>query len=140
MTMIATLPAGQPMPVWAGGARQQRGRTAYHTGLAAEESVARDYGRRGRTVAARRWRGLSGEIDLVVRDGEGFVFVEVKQARTFDLAAERLSRRQMDRICLAAQEFVGTQPRGSLTDMRFDLALVDGQGRVQVIENAFWES
>ncbi len=28
-------------------------------------------------------------------------------------------------------------PDGALTEMRFDLALVDGQGEVRVIENAF---
>jgi putative endonuclease len=88
-------------------------------------------------VAARRWRGPSGEIDLILHDGDGFIFVEVKKARKHDQAAERLSQRQMSRIAMAAQEFVGTCPRGSLTDMRFDLALVDGQGQVKVIENLY---
>jgi putative endonuclease len=139
MTIAATLPPGGAMPVWAGGGRAARGAMAYRTGLVAEESVARDYGRRGLPVVARRWRGLSGEIDLILRDGAGFVFVEVKKAASFAVAAERLTRKQMKRIFGAAQEFVGTQPLGSLTDMRFDLALVDGRGRVQVMENALWD-
>jgi putative endonuclease len=86
---------------------------------------------------AERWRGAAGEIDLVVREGARVVFVEVKAARSFDSAAQRLGRRQMDRLCAAAEEFVGQEPAGLLTEMRFDLALVDGSGRVRVIENAF---
>ena len=85
----------------------------------------------------RRWRGQGGEIDLILRDGDGLIFVEVKQSRCLARAAESLSHRQMQRICASAEEFLGTQPRGSLTDVRFDLALVDQRGDMQIIENAF---
>ena len=71
-----------------------------------------------------------------MRDGDGLIFVEVKKSRSFQRAAERLSRQQMNRIISAAEEFLGTQPRGSLTDVRFDLAMVDGYGQIRVIENA----
>lgn len=120
--------------------RQQRGATGYQAGLAAEDSVARTYEDRGYQVAHQRWRGGAGEIDLIARDGEALVFIEVKKSANFARAAERLGRRQMDRLCLAAQEFCAGEPRGLLTDMRFDLALVDGQGRVHIIENAFGEA
>ena len=116
------------------------GRTAYHAGLAAEDIVARDYARRGRPVAHRRWRGEGGEIDLIVREGDCVVFVEVKKSKSFDAAALRLGRRQMDRLCMAATEFLAGEPRGQLTDMRFDLALIDGRGAMRIIENAFGES
>jgi putative endonuclease len=43
----------------------------------------------------------------------------------------------MDRIYGAGAEFLATQPRGQLTDVRIDLVLVDDMGRVDVIENAF---
>lgn len=116
------------------------GSVGYYAGLVAEDVVAHDYARRGRAVAARRWRGKGGEIDLIVRDGDCVVFVEVKKSRDFARAAGRLSRRQMDRLCVAATEFIGTEPKGQLTDMRFDLAMVNGQGAVQIIENAFMEA
>lgn len=115
------------------------GQVGYHAGRVAEDIVASDYARRGRVEAARRWRGSAGEIDLVVQDGDGFVFVEVKKSRSFERAASRLSRRQMNRICGAATEFVAKQPAGLMTDMRFDVALVDDRGRVQIVENAFAE-
>ncbi|MEP5732110.1 MAG: YraN family protein [Sulfitobacter sp.] len=117
--------------------RHFRGKVAYHAGAAAENRIAEDYERRGFAVARRRWRGAGGEIDLIVRDGAGLIFVEVKQSRCLARAAESLSQRQMTRIYASAEEFLGTEPAGSLTDVRFDVALVDGQGDMQIIENAF---
>lgn len=112
----------------------------YHAGLAAEQIVARDYERRRHTFAAQRWRGKSGEIDLIMRDGGTVIFVEVKKSKSFDAAALRLQRRQMDRLCRSASEFLAGEPLGQLTEMRFDLAMVNGDGAVKVIENAFMEA
>ncbi|ETX30949.1 hypothetical protein RISW2_00795 [Roseivivax isoporae LMG 25204] len=117
--------------------RAARGRTGHLAGLSAEARVAQHYVERGCTVADRRWRGAGGEIDLVVSDGPVTVFVEVKKGRSFAGAAERLGRRQMDRLCAAAEEYLGGLPGGLLTEMRFDVALMDAQGAVRVIENAF---
>lgn len=117
--------------------RHHRGRTAYHAGMAAEMRIAQDYERRGFAVARQRWRGKGGEIDLIIRDGSGLIFVEVKKSRSLARAAESLSARQMQRIYASAEEFLGTEPLGSLTDVRFDVALVDGTGDMQIIENAF---
>ena len=117
--------------------RRQRGAAAWASGAAAEEAVARAYEARSFAIAARRWRSLFGEIDLIVRDGATVVVVEVKKARNLEEAAHRLSRRQMDRLCAAAQAFCASEPHGALTELRFDLALVDGMGRVRVIEGAW---
>ncbi len=114
--------------------------TNYHAGLVAEDIVAADYARRGQPIAGRRWRGSGGEIDLIARDGAQVIFVEVKKSRDFARAATRLNRRQMDRLCAAASEFVADEPNGQMTDMRFDLAMVNGAGAVQIIENAFMEA
>lgn len=67
------------------------------------------------------------EIDLILRDGAALIFVEVKQSRSFARAAESLSARQMQRIYRSAEEFLAGEPAGSLTEVRFDVALVDGQ-------------
>lgn len=117
-------------------ARRLRGARANRTGQAAEAGVARLYCGRGMTIAAERWRGGGAEIDLIVRDGETVVFIEVKQSRTHAEAAERLGPAQIRRIAQAAQIFCEGEPKGQFTEMRFDLALVDGQGRIDVIENA----
>lgn len=116
------------------------GAVGYHAGLAAEDCVERAYARQGHRVTHRRWRGQSGEVDLIARDGDCVVFIEVKKSRTLEQAAWRLGRRQMDRLCSAALEFCANEPRGQLTDMRFDLALVDGRGGMRIIRNAFGEA
>lgn len=129
------------MPVLASAApaaaRGLAGQLAFLAGSAAEESVARLYEYGGMQVAARRWRGSEGEIDLIMRDGEDLVFVEVKKSKSFAAASERLSMRQMQRIYGAASEFLAGEPRGQLTNLRFDVALVNGVGEIRVVENAF---
>jgi putative endonuclease len=115
----------------------ERGRRAWHAGAAAEESVERLYLRRGMSVAARRWRKGGGEIDLILRDGPGLVFVEVKKARDFERAAARVSERQIARIHAGAELFLAGEPEGELTSCRFDVALVNDAGETRIIESAF---
>ncbi|MCC6519046.1 MAG: YraN family protein [Tabrizicola sp.] len=117
--------------------RKARGLTNYLAGHAAEASVARHYEDRGIAICARNWRGITGEIDLIGRDGDVVVFIEVKQSKTHDLAASHVSQGQIGRIFATVDEFVAGEPKGLLTDVRIDLALVDGLGRIEVVENAF---
>lgn len=113
------------------------GLTSYHKGLAAEDQVVRHYARAGIEVCARRWRGTRGEIDLIARRGDEVIFIEVKSSRTHAEAVTHLSQAQITRICETATEFLAGEPRGQLTDMRIDVALVDGSGQIAIIENAF---
>jgi len=117
--------------------RQDRGRRAYLSGQAAEASVLRAYERRGASLLNQRWRGQSGEIDMILRAPDTYVFCEVKQAASFDLALQRLHQGQMRRIYAAASEYLGLLPEGQLAPVRFDLGIVDGRGDVRILENAF---
>lgn len=108
---------------------------SYLAGHAAEDAVASHYVRRGHALVAQCWRGSRGELDLVLRDGEGLIVVEVKKARDFARAAARLSVAQLERIHGTVTEFVANEPRGQLTDVRFDLALVDATGQFEIREN-----
>lgn len=119
------------------GTRQKRGRIACLSGRMAEDGVALRYEAAGCELLERRWRGPAGEIDLIFRDRDELVFVEVKKSSSHDLAAQRLDRRQMDRICLSALDYAGRVDAGRPVAMRFDAALVDEIGRIDVIENAF---
>lgn len=112
------------------------GAVSYHSGLAAEAQVEARYLADGLALAARRWRGAAGEIDLIFRQEATVVFVEVKRAETLATAAERLGPRQMARIQTTAAEFLAGEPAGQDSDVRFDVALVDGQGRIEIIANA----
>ena len=116
--------------------RRLAGATGHRAGQAAEAIVAARYLRAGCELLAERWRGQGGEIDLVLRRGGEVIFVEVKKSRSFSRAAERLSPRQAQRLLDAAAEFLAGQPLGQETPTRFDVALVDATGAVEIIENA----
>ncbi|WP_371168433.1 YraN family protein [Aliiroseovarius sp. 2305UL8-7] len=112
------------------------GLKSYLSGQAAEQCVEADYTRRGHLVTARRWRGRHGEVDLITREGDTVVFVEVKRSRDFLRAAERITKSQLERIYATACEFLEAEPEGQLTPSRFDVALVNAQGETYIIENA----
>lgn len=129
----------RPVP----SARVHRGKRNHLAGLAAEDAVARDYAARGWRILARRWRCQGGEIDLIAGKGDDLAIVEVKCGATHDIAAGHLTESQMRRLGAAAEEYLfGTHLDGRCSctpvDMRFDLALVDGQGRIDIAEAAFF--
>ena len=115
--------------------KQITGQNNYLGGVAAEAAVEREYRAQGGDIVARRWRGRSGEIDLIFRDGNDVICVEVKKAKEFSGAAHRLSRHQLARIASAAQEFAGNETLGLLTPIRIDLALVNERGECRIIKN-----
>lgn len=113
-----------------------RGEVAYHRGLEAERSVARKYIRSGYEFVAHRERTDAGEIDLIFQRDAEFIFVEVKSSKNHATAAESLSARQVSRILLAGQSFLAKNHSGLEPNMRFDVALVDAAGQVDVLEGA----
>lgn len=118
-------------------ARRDRGKRAYNSGLAAEDRAVALYTAAGLRLLESRWRGKSGEIDLILAKGEEIVFAEVKQARTHDAAIASLRPAQMRRIHAAGSEYLAHCPKGQLTNVRFDLAVVDGAGCFNIMEGMF---
>jgi putative endonuclease len=91
----------------------------------------------GYRIIARNWRTRFGEIDIIARDGETLVFVEVKlrSSEEFGGPEGALTPAKQRRIVLAARHFLG-QTECELP-VRFDLVTVVGR-RIRVIRNAFW--
>lgn len=118
--------------------RQHRGRTAHFSGLAAEEITARWYRARGAEILATRHRTPEGEIDLIAQLDSILIFVEVKRRKNNHEFDSPVSPRQWQRLANAANHYMfsdqsqtGTQPI-----CRFDVALIDANGGIEVIENA----
>lgn len=130
----AVLPA--PVAVAPLSPRRERGLRAYLSGCAAEDAALRAYEARGAHLLEQRWRGTGGEIDLILREPDSYVFCEVKAAMSFDLALERIRQGQVQRIFTAASEYLGHTPEGQLAPVRFDLVLVNGMGDLRLMENA----
>ena len=112
------------------------GKICYHSGQAAEYQVALHYERDGWRVLQHRFKSAAGEIDLVMCRDDTLLFVEVKRARTHDIAASRISLQQIARITQCAEIFVAQNCEGQGIEMRLDAALVDGQGEIQIIPHA----
>jgi len=119
------------------GAKALRGQSAHFGGMAAEDIVAQRYERSGFCLREKRWRGPVGEIDLIFEKADALIFVEVKKAKDFAQAAARISGDQIDRILASASGYLACMPFGQLTETRFDAALVNAEGRVEIVENAF---
>ncbi|MGE3821656.1 MAG: YraN family protein [Isosphaeraceae bacterium] len=70
-----------------------------------ERAAARFLRRRGCRVVTRGYRTARGEIDLIVRDGDVLVFVEVKTRRA-GVPVEAVTLEKRRRLTRAALEFV----------------------------------
>ena len=112
------------------------GSTAYQNGLAAEDIAVRLYEAQQGRVLERRWKRRSGEIDLIVSLGGSIIFVEVKARKTLAAAAESLSKNQQLRMFNTAQLYLAESGAGLNAETRFDMVLVDRQGRTEILENA----
>ncbi|MGB0902065.1 YraN family protein [Halocynthiibacter sp.] len=114
-------------------AKTHKGQSAYLAGLAAEDQVVRHYVRQGASLLETRWRGEGGEIDLILQMADMLIFVEVKKSKTFERAVQMIRPAQLTRIMASAEEYAAQY--GQAIDMRVDAALLDQQGKIEVIEN-----
>ena len=112
------------------------GKVSYHSGQAAELQVARHWARDGWCVLKHRFKSAAGEIDLAFHRNDTVLFVELKRARTHDIAAYRISLQQIARINQSAEIFVDEHLSGQNFEMRLDASLVDLKGEIQIIPDA----
>jgi ribonuclease HII len=108
------------------------------------EAAAADYLRRaGYEILARGYRAAGGEIDLIVRRGACFVFVEVKASRR-RRPEERVDATKQRRLTRAAAQYIerfvaGVEAQAG-AEFRFDVVAVDlsmATPRIEHIEDAF---
>lgn len=97
-------------------------------GRAAEDRALKELSAAGLRLVARNFRCRLGEIDLVMREGDTLVFVEVRQRRNarFGDAAESVTAAKQRKLQAAAAMFVAWHPAWRDMPMRFDLFALDG--------------
>lgn len=109
------------------------------SGVQAERWAAHFLQQQGLILVTQNYRCRAGEIDLIMRDGEVLVFVEVRlrSNKDFGGAAASIDSRKQQRIIKTAQHYLAALP--ILPPCRFDaLLLEDPQGlQVQWLKNAF---
>ena len=117
-------------------ARQQLGKDG-------EDLACAELERLGYAIIARRYRQRAGEIDIIARDGETLVFVEVKTRDSHDFgdAAEAITpwkRRRMVRM--AVEYMMRHQIAESDGPCRFDVVSIHfdaGVAAIEIFQNAF---
>ena len=95
----------------------------------------------GYKCIARNYRCPLGEMDLIARDGETLVFVEIKtrRGRSLEYAKESVNqrkRRQLSKVALAYMKANGCAE----CKARFDVVVINldgGEQEIEVIRNAF---
>lgn len=108
-------------------------------GRKGEELAAAYLERNGYRILARNWRCPRGEIDIIARDGNELVFVEVKTRRSphFGPPAGAVDTAKQERLRLLARHYI-FETGTTAPCYRFDVAEVQpDRGHVNIIKEAF---
>ena len=109
-------------------------------GTAAEDLALRYLEARGLTLVTRNFRCHTGELDLIMRDGEQLVFVEVRSRRhtRYGTPAESVTRTKQQRLLRAAAFYLQRQRLNP--PCRFDVVAIlqaESEPQVEWIRDAF---
>ena len=106
--------------------RRGGGLLAQRRGVTGEDSAVRHLERAGYAILDRNFKTRFGEVDIVARDGQTTVFVEVKrrEADGHGRAAEFVSPAKMRKVVNAARIYAA---RYGLSErpLRFDVIAID---------------
>ena len=99
--------------------------TRARRGAQAEALAAEFLRREGLVIVAHNWRRRCGELDLVARDGDVLVFVEVRLRRRGDFggAGASITAAKRSRMIAAASAYLAGLARTPAC--RFDAVLLD---------------
>jgi len=112
-------------------------------GNRAERAAERLLTDTGMRLLARNYRCKQGELDLVMRDADTVVFVEVRYRRKnqWGSAVETVDWRKQKRLIAAAQHYLITHPHLVDQPCRFDVVAAEGNpadpGAYRWIREAF---
>lgn len=101
--------------------------TIFETGLLGEMRAARYLKKQGMRIVQGRYRVPGGEIDLIARDGETLVFVEVKYRPKGHIGdgMRAIDREKLRCVRRAAAVYLSAHPCGNV---RFDAVEITAAG------------
>ena len=87
-------------------------------------------------LVSRNYRCRRGELDLVMRDADTLVFVEVRRrtSRAFGGGLDSVDARKQARLVAAAEYYLIANRVGDDQPCRFDVVAIDGPSRRATIE------
>lgn len=111
--------------------------TTTSRGAAAEDLAQSHLEERGLTLVERNFRCRAGEIDIIMRDSDVLVFVEVRLRNREDhvTGAESITRSKLQRLARTAEMYLHMHPDAVDSECRFDVISIGNS--VEWIRNAF---
>lgn len=99
-------------------------------GRMAEDLAMRYLQRRKLTLLERNFRSRFGEIDLIMRENDTIIFIEVRARKTdaFLHPVETIDYRKRNRIRKTGQSYMQKTAAWDRFDMRFDIVTLVGGG------------
>jgi putative endonuclease len=113
------------------------GASTTESGRASEDRAVRALRERGYQIVERNYRCKLGEIDIVAREGDALVFVEVR-SRTdaaHGTALDTVTPAKQRRIARVAEHYLAAR-RPSFRACRFDVVGITG-GELTIVQDAF---
>jgi putative endonuclease len=104
-------------------------------GKTGEDLACEELERRGYAIIARRYRRRGGELDIIARDGQTIVFVEVKArgGRAFGAACEAVTANKRRTITRLALDYL-MRHRLTQRACRFDVVSIQFEAGAPVID------
>jgi putative endonuclease len=111
-------------------------------GLAGENRAAHFLRGHGYVILKRNYRTVAGEIDIIARNSDELIFIEVKHWKnlTFENLEYAINRTKQKRIIESSKKYVYENPVFADFNLRYDVILIsDNDNNIYHINNAFSE-
>ncbi|WP_455198892.1 YraN family protein [Kaarinaea lacus] len=114
-----------------------------HTGQQAEQTACQYLQSQGLSLLEKNYSCPRGEIDLIMRDRNTVVFVEVRFRRDtrFGSGAETVDRRKQNKLLATAAHYLQQNPKAARSACRFDVISLtandSGEQQMDWIADAF---
>jgi putative endonuclease len=94
---------------------------------------------RGLKLIERNWRCKSGELDLVMHEGDTVVVCEVRSRSREDYgdASETVDARKRGKLIRATSLWQARRPQWAEAPLRFDVVTLDRDGNIAWLQEAF---
>ncbi len=117
-------------------------RNSYQQGQVAEQLALRYLEQQGLRLVKKNFHSQRGEIDIIMRQDDTLVFVEVRQRsrRHYGSALESITPKKQQRIIQTAHYYLQQHPQQQNDPCRFDVVVIEpqsGEEKIQWIKNAF---
>ena len=109
-----------------------------HQGYQVEQQAKRFLTQKGLIYLSQHFQCRFGEIDLIMKDNDTLVFIEVRsrKATSYSNALESISLNKQRKLIKTIHVYLYTHQLPHLTDSRVDIIGKDGSNKLYWIQNA----